>query len=496
MSGVAASAALAGRARAAGGSFSVLDVVAKGDLDGIRTGLLPDASAYINEAIDHAVANGFSTLRIPTGIYRLNGKRQGPQLAILRAPSNLTITGDGPRTVLIVAAHYTDGGDYRVFAPFQGEPVENLTITNITFDGNGAVNTVTGSKTRDELRSAYMLKVVRGRNILVENCSFQNCPGRGILNLGDPSKNDASTSNVVIANNTFENAGGCIPGNHLQNDHSSIYLQCDGGRVTGNRFRNPQPVDSDGPPSFACIALEVHGSNTVVSGNQSLNYPGGGDAVATVGGAGSNLWENNTFDGLTHFGLALFSFAPYPFSNLTIRKNRFTINNSVFGGNAGIYQGPGANWTTSEIVNLVIEDNLIVGSPNPGKMRTWNGIDLCAVEGCRITGNTIRNVQGCGINLHSAVKPGLRVDNVEISNNQIENAGLATPTDRIWAIRLKRDGPAHVMDRVSVSNNTINSSIAGGRMRGILVDPDVAPGVQATANVFNGIAPEMRIRSQ
>ncbi len=495
ISGVAASAALAGRARAAGGAFSVLDVVAKGDLDGIRTGLLPDASAYLNEAIEHAVAKGFSTLHIPTGIYRLNGKRQGPQLAILRAPSNLTITGDGARTVLIVAAHYTGGGDYRVFAPFQDEPVENLTITNITFDGNGAANTAVGSKTRADIRSAYMLRVPRGRNIVIENCSFQNCPGRSILNFGDNGPRPA-TSAVVIANNSFVNSGAAIPGNHAQNDHSSIYLQCDGGRVYGNTFRNPFPVDPAGPPEFSLQALEIHGSNTAVTGNHTVNYPGAGNAVASVQNSDSNRWENNVFDGLTGIGLTLWSVAPYRNSNLTIRKNTFRINNTAIRGASAIYQGPGAGWTSSEMVNLVIENNVIEEVPNPGKPATGNAIDLCAVQGCRITGNIIRNVQGCGINLHSADKPGLRIENVEISNNQIENTGLATPSDRVWAIRIKRDDPAHVMDRISISNNTISSSIAGGRMRGILIGPEVAPGVQATANVFNGIAPVMRIRNQ
>lgn len=474
--------------------FSVLDIF---DNNSQRDEIIAntasfDASIYINAAIQHATDKGLA-LYLPSGTYLLNGPRKGKNSAIILARSDLTMFGDGQLSILKVADDYTSGGDYRVFAPEGAERIDNLSIRAVHFDGNALKNLVHGSYQSQDIRRAYSINVLSGSNIQVTDCFFSNNPGRGVINLG----NNASTSsiaNALIRNNVIANVGGSIKGNRAQNDHSSIYIQANGASVEKNRFYNDAPVDPFSSPAIAVVALEIHGSNTNVTSNNIKNYVTGGNAVASVQNSENNTWFNNNFDGVTSLGLTLWSKAPYQNKNLTIRKNTFRIDNSVYSGNTAIYQNPSAAATTSPFKNLLIEDNLIYSNIVTSQPVTWHGIALCAVDGAIIRGNQIRNIQGCGIDI-SESKAALGVNDVAIYNNQIINVGLHKARTRIWAIRIANPSNSHLFSKINIYDNKIDASHQNSAMRGIYIDSarDLKVGIRSD-NQFSDIEKSKQIQ--
>ncbi len=474
--------------------FSVLDILDNNNQrEEIVRGIASfDASVYINAAIQHALENSLD-LYFPSGTYLLSGSRKGENSAIIVARSNLTIFGDGESSILKVADNYTIGGDYRVFAPEGKERVDNLSIRNLHFDGNGQNNVVHGSFSKKDIRRAYSINVLSGNNISVTNCWFGNAPGRGVINLGN-NMSSPSISNALISNNVIFNVGGAIKGNRAQNDHSSIYIQANGATVENNRFYNESPVDPFSSPEIAVVALEIHGRNTNVTSNSVKNYVTGGNAVAAVQDSINNTWFNNVFDGVTSLGLTLWSLAPYQNKNLTIKKNMFRIDNSVYSGNTAIFQNTSPAATTSPLKNLLIEDNIIYSDITTPQPVTWHGIALCAVDGAIIRGNKIWNIQGCGIDI-SESKAALGINDLEIYNNQITNVGLHKSKTRIWAIRIANPSDDHPFVRINIHNNKINAATQNGSMRGIFIDShqDLTAGV-GLDNQFSNIEKSKQIQ--
>ncbi len=453
-------------------AFSVMDVF---DSDAMRAEVRQrvasfDASAYINEAVRYALTHGYQTIYLPSGTYILSGQRTGLYDAILFARSHLTILGDGQGSILKVADNYTNGGDYRVLAPIAEEDINNFSVRNVHFDGNAKHNLVLSSFEQEHIRRTYSINILSGSDIRISECWFSNNPGRGVINLGN-NASAPSMSNVVIQNNVIANVGGSIKGNRQQNDHSSIYLQADGATVANNRFYNDAPVDPFTAPKVTVVALEIHGRNTHVTANDVENYSTGGNAVAQVQNSENNVWSGNKFHNLTSLGLTLWSVAPYQNKNLVIKDNTFHIDNSVYTGNTAIFQNPLPGATTSQIKNLLIENNIIYSTINARKMATWHGISLCAVDGAIIRGNKIQNIQGCGINLEESVAV-LGVNDVNIYENEIINVGLHRGANRVWAIRVSNPDAKHLFARINIHDNIMTGDKTDGHMRGILIDGD------------------------
>lgn len=454
-----------------------------------------DDSAAIQAAFDFGSANNIPVY-VPTGTYILNGTRQGPNAAIVTIASNLTVFGAGFDSKFKVADGYTTGGDYRVFAPADTTTAtNNIDISGINVDGNGLNNLVLGS-TGGDIRRAYAINLLLGDNIYLHSNWVTNNPGRNGFNIGDNS-NPASFTNVRVLDNKFVDMGGAIVGNGLQNDHSSIYLQTDGGMCSRNTFFNTVQPDPFTSPTKTINALEIHGSNTLVQENRVHNYTGGGNLVATVHDSINNTWSDNHFTGMTSNVLVPFIAGGFENKRLTIRNNIINIDNTTFNGGTGIFQNPATAVTSDQLEDLVIEDNLIYGSLDTPQATTWHGISLVAVKNCSVRRNRIINIQGDGVDVSDAVSL-LDIQNLAIEDNEFENCGIHTPVSRIWGVRVETLLTDRVFDEISIQRNNVTAvlpavSATPKNSRGLRVKgPGALRNVTIKDNTFKNIQRSQR----
>lgn len=113
--------------------FNVRDYGAYGD------GVHVDRAA-IQKAVDAAYAAGGGTVYVPAGVYIIANGSLNKSDAGIQMRSNVTLTGDGMgQTVLRVAAGNNKDITGVVRTPF-GEETHNVTVSNLTIDGNRDAN--------------------------------------------------------------------------------------------------------------------------------------------------------------------------------------------------------------------------------------------------------------------------------------------------------------------------------------------------------------------
>jgi hypothetical protein len=437
------------------------------DVDVRRHGASPSATAAINQAAIQATINeagGQRAVYLPPGVFTVGGTRVGTYNAILTYTSGLRFHGPG---TLKIADNFTDGGDYRLFAPASAITTDNVTFEGFKVDGNAANNLVLGSS-GGNIRQAYMIFCYAGENVTVDDVTFVDCPGRNIIVLGNNLT--ASITNGRVSNCRFRNMGGAITNNHLQNDHSTVYTQFNGGTVTNNTFANDSVVDPASPATRTVSAMEIHGSRTLVQGNRVTNYTHGGNAVAGVFDSIGNSWVDNKFAGLTKLGISLWTLSTFTHSDLTISRNVMQMHSDLNTVLAGVYQFPTTAGTTKQMRNLTITENTIYSDYSTPHSAAWHGIYLTAIDGAKVARNTIRNTSGDGIILDDHDGSALNIEHVDISDNTIINAGYHTVANRLWAILVINSDTADAkFHDIRIADNTITKATAAGPMRGISI---------------------------
>jgi hypothetical protein len=266
--------------------------------------------------------------QLDTGTYPLS-----TQLQIGR--SNITIKGTiltSPSDTILQRApgwHYSLLID--VGPPSTATPVANITVRDMTFDGNRSQNT--------DVWSSYFaeLMINTTKSLLVTNCDFINSPaisfvveGRGASGVvvnnsyfanaviygfwaGATGSNMLEAPNgfelcptlvipddIVVANSSFENGGESvitldatnvqITNNIFRNNKSdTVPFNDSGGQidlsvctangaVVGNTFENA-PLGSNGQPGGG---IELHGTDLTIVNNLIINNAGPGVATAGV----------------------------------------------------------------------------------------------------------------------------------------------------------------------------------------------------------------------
>jgi len=213
-----------------------------------QTGILDcsgtDASTIIQAAIDSIGQEG-GTVWIKEGIYII--------YHTIKIPSNITLTGAGYATKLVLADH----ADEEVIENKNQDAYvdQNIVITNLQIDGNGA------KQTEGALASAiYFLKAQRSR---VEGCWIHNI-AKGATNAAIWLS--TSSHNIIRGNMIYDNSyagvyvGGTnniISDNWFYNNHRGVYLANNYHIVKGN-----QVISGD-----EGIRMYLGASNNIVEGN-------------------------------------------------------------------------------------------------------------------------------------------------------------------------------------------------------------------------------------
>jgi len=385
--------------------------------------------------------------------------------AVLIPKTGVNIRGEGYNSVLKVADNFTAGGDYVVFAPRRAEPTSSITFGNFRIDGNGSRNLVRGGR-GGTLRRAMALWLFRGRDIRIEGVWFENHPGTNVVKFGSDNLSYLVTDSTV-SGCSFSSVGAAIPGNRLQNDHSTLYISGRNVRVIDNRLSNPVPYDENGPPAAVVAGIEMHGDDMAVSGNQVKNYGTGGYIVGDgIVSARNQRWTGNRFINMTKLGISIWSVSAV--ADVLIDSNIITLDGTQDQCVAGIFQSIHQPDTTVGIDGLRISSNSISGlDVRPGTV--WNGIQLTSARDAVVQDNVIERVSGAGILLYGV--PGIPLDsrNIRIQGNVIRDTGFNRFGAHPYAIDLINNGRGR-FEGLLVSGNRIESSLplAGG-MRGVRV---------------------------
>lgn len=421
-----------------------------------------DASPYINAAIDYAYRRDYRTVKLPFGQYVLaaGATRLGSNGCLILLKPNVCLEGDGLSTVIKVADGMTTASDYKIMSQDGAASLGNLSIEKIRFDCNGLNNLVPVASDR----RAIPILIRQADYVRIDQIRTDNNPGRQCVVLAEGFAATPSVKRGEITRCVFANNGKGVPGNTLQDDHSSIYTQFDeGGLVAWNRIWNDVAVDGD------VTAFETHGSNTDVCNNHAHKMGPGANIAATVVSSYNNRFFQNKWTGTTINGLLLWTLG-YKQRGLVIKNNHIEIDNDNFSGSA-IYQFPTAG-TTDYLEIPDIADNYIRYTKTPAAADISNGIELTAAKNARIRGNTIENCPGTGILLFNA--PAMDIDGVEIKNNTLIDCGSNSLVTAPYAIRVENDAASGgAFSKIRIERNHIKRTL-----RASGVAPHTARGIQ------------------
>ena len=248
------------------------DVVSVKDFGAVGDGVENDAIA-INVAVVAACASG-KVLHVPAGTYRLipatvKTDEAGTNICAIEMLSNLHIRADKGAVFKIANNQSSNSAPINISMFFSNQVLSNITIDGLTIDMNGQNNPInhTNRTNAGVLFSGTPGGVAAsGTDITIQNCKIRNVAGVTCIGMAQTNTAGATLGKRwKILNNVFENVG------LDSGDHSSIFGWATDVEVRGNVFTNPAPFNS-GAATGGLVACEVHGSNTVFTGNRIHNY--------------------------------------------------------------------------------------------------------------------------------------------------------------------------------------------------------------------------------
>jgi len=173
---------------------SVIDHGAKGD------GVTDDTQA-IENTMNYAKINGFSSVYFPQGIYLI--KQLGIASGVIPLLNGISLTGAGANLTRLILSGGRHNPNAMFYQAWWNEPsVSNVIIQGIDFNGNLANQTFDSS-----YEYCHALSINNGSNIQVYNCKFESFRGDGCL-FGDTFEstlNQRIVTNVSVHNSEFYN---------------------------------------------------------------------------------------------------------------------------------------------------------------------------------------------------------------------------------------------------------------------------------------------------
>jgi hypothetical protein len=414
---------------------------AKGD------GITDDTTAF-NNLINYVSGLGGGTILIPANTTILLNTKDSRKV-MLKLKSNVNIIGNGYTSVIKLADGVVQSGGFLMLSNLDNAfneastPLKNVILSNFLIDCNGVGNQL--GSTQNQPYSVPIF-IPTGDNITVQSVYIKDNTGMQCIGLGS-NISTPTVTNVKIINNLFTN----VANDPKAVDHSVIYSMVDGGVITGNIMVNPS--DNTVARNVA-TGLEIHGRNTVVSGNTVTNFRTGSNVVATVQDSFNNRFTNNILENV-NTGFALWQYDPYKLKNVSINNNaiRLKPNNNMATDDScsGIVSvSTGVGYDT-----LKINDNIINGVSLPTSQAQRGIIFLCPTTNTDISNNTFNNLGFEAISLLNSLK------NVKIRNNMIvdvvQKDNTSGGTYKNSAIYCGVVSP-NMVSNLSIKDNIINNS--------------------------------------
>ena len=393
------------------------------DIRNAAYGAKCDGSTDDRAAIGAAITAGGAytvpvRIYIPDSTVCVIGSNPSPGGYIYTIPyNNIGFTGSG--TIKIGNSL----GNYRALFDFSGSPA-NVTIENLTIDGNAANNAVNSNPIGANEHIAFQINGGTAHNVTVQNVKFIN-------------GNDVQTvslnlcNNCSIINNHWSNMG---IGGTYDHDSSEIYLTGTGGIVEGNTFQ--------AAGIGVRTAIEVHQDSKIVSGNVIQNYRA---CVATS--ANESVVHDLNVIGNTcsnvNRGVSIWA-TDGSYDGLNITGNIISVNRganpwSVSNDESGVALFPASTYglTNVHIENnniRFVADTLATNSFSAGI--ALSGSNATPLANVSIIGNTIESPLCSGI----TIQPLSTVTDLDISGNHIHNPGQRNGSASSFCFSLWQSG--------------------------------------------------------
>ncbi len=369
-----------------------------------------DDTAALQAALDAVNVAGGGTLVVPAGRFDISINPATGRALTIYPRLRLAGRPAGQATLRVADAQMVYES---VMAPATYPTrLDDFELVGITIDGNGRNNPVrnadeTNGDLLDDTRTLRIaLRSFRGSRARVADCTFTDFDNGNTI-----SFNGAEVTDVVIERNRFLNAGGVL----IDHDHSSIYTDGIRVRIADNQFRSRNGVGTLG----ARTAIESHGDEHEVRGNDIAGFLQGANLVGIVGAPARQRYARNTIAGAA-IGLNIWPLAgmapanaPPAFITLALDSNEIRLDPDgwwpspamVADAPSGIRFEPGV--ANGRLLRLEMRSNQITFATFGGRAadvdRLSVGISLrgveprLAIEYLDISDNTIRDAIGPGI---------------------------------------------------------------------------------------------------
>jgi hypothetical protein len=296
-------------------------------------------------------------------------------------------------------------------------------ISDITIDSNVAGNPV--ANLAELLASQrWEIEVLSGSNITVRGITVKNTNSTNSVNVAG--------SRVTVADSIFTGLGD--DPNHIVHDVSVLYLYGNQIIVTGNHFTGAYR----GAPS-AYTAIETHGSTQTVANNtitdmaNGMNITGAWSDTSVSGTVTGNV-ITGALSGITICSLKVTGYheTGYGIDGVTLTGNTIRLNQLSYTGSVwpNIQTNYGINLATGNELparNVLIADNVVVfDEEDVSRITDFTNVGIGSTtltpgitySNIIVRGNLIVNAPVKGIAFSADAIDGLR-----ISGNTIRNAG-------------------------------------------------------------------------
>jgi parallel beta-helix repeat protein len=413
---------------------------------------------------------------------------------ILPLVSNLKLEGVGEESVVKIKDNFLNNvddasGNAHIMA---GKGLDNVSIRNLTFDGNGRNNLTPAGK----IRNALFISL-DANNISIENNVLKNCAGHNMI--------ATSGEKALIKNNRLSN-GGHYVGSTVENKHNTdfsfMYIASRNSIVSGNIIEQEDP---DIALRGYTGGIELHGTGTTAVRN---TIKGCNPAVYIANDTHSSNIEvsQNIFEKCIR-GVVFWN-TDFSMKDVSIVSNTITLYKPAFrsaevaygigqeGGSVKVFSGATANGGYVE--NLVIRNNTITSASSP-QTPAIQGIRLHSVKCCIIENNIIDGLSDIGIALSGSP---WGIDELTIRFNKIINSGSAQQTLAAKAALYfqthgfaNKPARAYFMKNVLIEKNEFGNThketldrmgnIVGNACKGYMLTGIVLAGYDAKSKVEN-----------
>lgn len=395
--------------------INVKDYGARGD------GVTDDTVAIKNAVLSLKETGG--TVIFPPGVYVVGVPTAASTGYLdnyfIPLVSNLVLEGSGSESVIKVKDNFLnnikdESSNAHILA---GKGLRNVTIRKLTFDGNGRNNLTPAG----HIRNALFI-TLDAENITIEDNVFLNCAGHNMI--------VTSGRGALVRNNRLQN-GGHYVGTKIENrhnaDYSFMYIASTDSMVSGNLIEQQDP---DIALRGWTGGIEVHGSNSTVTGNTVRGCNPAIYIANDTDTANVNILRNSFEKCLR--GIAFWN-TDFTLKDVTIADNTISLYRPSFrggdlvyaigqeNGSVSIYTGASANGGYVE--NLVIKNNRIT-SASSTQSPAIQGIRLHSLKTSIIEYNVIDGLSDTGIVLLGSP---WGIDGLTIRHNKITNCGSAQP---------------------------------------------------------------------